>query len=193
MRKRQHRLLAVLLASALLGMAPQAAMACSYDGLLGSEISLAHPASMGVALAVHDAAAAGRLQTLAGLPPAAALMRANLLVQALQRRLLTPGASLPPMAVLLVEGRLWNRFAPAPFGTTLQGHVNGPQTGDVTVVTSEAVLQALHEGRLGWDAAVAQGLAVVTDGAAPLNERVDVALSKIWPAAEQKTALSALP
>jgi hypothetical protein len=193
MTKRQHRLLAALLASALVGMPPQAVMACGYHGALGSEISLAHPASMGVALAVHDAVAAGRLQPLGELPPAAALMRANLLVQTLQRRLLSPGAALPPTAVLLAEGRLWNRFTPAAFGTTLQGHVNGPQTGDVTVVTSEAVLQALHDGRLGWDAAVVQGLAVVTDGAAPLNERVGVTLSKLWPAAEQRTALSVVP
>jgi hypothetical protein len=87
---------------------------------------------------------------------------------------------LPTFAIVLVEARLWSRIVPGPAGTRLESHVDGPASGDVILVTGEPALRGLLEGRISWDAAVANGL-VVIDGPAEERDRLARALTERFP------------
>ena len=144
-------------------MLPGPASACGYDAQIGGRISMAHAASIPVAMAVSDAVGAGRLSLLAEMPPPLALMRANGAMRTLAA-VLEPGVgTLPPVALVLVEAHLWGRITSGPNGMRFEPHVAGPAAGDVVLVTAEPALKALLDGRITWEAALAAGL-VVVDG-----------------------------
>jgi hypothetical protein len=104
---------------------------------------------MAVAFAVHDAHEEKLIQETAS-TYAAATLRLN----ALNRRL---PASAPPMSLLLVDAGLWTQFHP------LAVHAAGPRPGDAVILTSDAVLAAVLEGRLPAQLALERGL-IVVDG-----------------------------
>lgn len=161
----------------LAGMLSGSARGCGYDAQIGGGISMAHAASVPVAMAVGDAVSAGRLSLLAEVAPPLALMRANGAMRAFAA-VLKPGAgALPPVALVLIEAHLWGRITSAPDGTRFEPHVAGPAAGDVIVVTAEPALKALLDGRMTWEAALAAGL-VVVDGPSEGRDRLARFLSQ---------------
>lgn len=155
------------LAAACLALAPLPALACGSDFVLGDEVGAAHPASIGVAFAMLDARSAGMLPPNAAPAGAGPRESADQAVHRLEQRLASVRSKLPPVSLLLVEARLWTRYAPA--GTAHAAadagqhadHAAGPAEGDVVVVTGEAVLRGLLDGAIPWDRAVAGGLVVL--------------------------------
>lgn len=156
--------LMALLAGGWLALAPGPVAACGSDFVLGDEVGAAHPASIGVAFAMNDALGAGALAPPENLTGAEARWRADDTAHRLEQRLALVKAKLPPTSLLLVESRLWTRYAPA--GQRKPDlhadHDAGPADGDVVMVTGEQVLRGLLDGRLGWKQALDSGLIVVT-------------------------------
>lgn len=68
------------------------------------------------------------------------------------------GGTLPPSAVVLIGPMLWARFERADGAFVMASHVAGPAPGDVVIVTDEAVVAALVDGRLTPLAARERGL-----------------------------------
>jgi len=166
-----RRMLAVAAIGALGATAPTAASACGYHVAIGG-VSVVHPSSIAVAVAIHAAVSDGRLSALAEAPAPLALVRAN---GAMRNFALTLGpdtVDLPPVAFVLVEAHLWGRVVPGAGPASWRAHADGPADGDVIVVTGEPALAALLDGRLRWDAAIASGLVVV---AGPAEGRARVA------------------
>jgi hypothetical protein len=64
----------------------------------------------------------------------------------------------PNLAVVLLGSMLWSRYEMQDDGLQLQVHVDGPQPGDIVVVTESAVIDALVEGRLAGREALALGV-----------------------------------
>jgi len=157
----RHRARTALIAAWLAAALPGAALGCGYHVQLAGGVSTAHAASIPVALAVHDGIGSGRLERLADLPPALAILRANGALRMLAATLEPGTAAIPAVAVVLVEAHLWSRIVPASAGTQLQFHADGPAPGDVVVVTGEPALRALLDGRMSWEAAIASGLVVI--------------------------------
>lgn len=150
-------------AAILAVMLPASAPGCGFDAQIGGGVSIAHPASVPVAMAVGDAMSAGRLSPLVEVPPPLALMRANGAMQTFAA-VLKPGVgTLPPVALVLIEAHLWGRITSESAGMRFEPHVAGPAAGDVIVVTAEPALKALLDGRMTWAVALASGL-VVVDG-----------------------------
>jgi len=150
-----------LVAAWLAATLPGAAFGCGYHVELAGGVTTAHAASIPVALAVHDGIGSGRLERLADVPPALAVLRANGALRMLAAMLEPGTATMPAVAVVLVEAHLWSRIVPASAGTQLQFHADGPAPGDVVVVTGEPALRALLDGRMSWEAAIASGLVVI--------------------------------
>ncbi|NOV22158.1 hypothetical protein E5S69_01260 [Cupriavidus necator] len=149
--------------AAWLGSVSTLAAACGSDFVLGDEVSAAHPASLGVAFALHDATGAGKLPLTDSVSGVQARQRADETAHRLEQQLASARPALPPTALLLVESRLWTRYATAASARAQveAGHDAGPAQGDVVVVTAEAVLRALLDGRMAWQQAVDAGLVVV--------------------------------
>lgn len=146
------------------------ASACGYDLAIGG-VSVVHPSSIPVAVAIGAAVSEGRLAPLADAPAPIALVRANGAMRNLAMALQSGTSDLPPVAFVLVEAHLWGRAVPGAGKITFQAHADGPANGDVIVVTGEPALAALLDGRLRWDAAIASGLVVV---AGPAQARAHV-------------------
>ncbi len=138
------------LALSLMLLVPGATRACSYDGL-AVDLSLAHPASLGVSLALQQAYESRRLARPLPLPGGFGMRRTLHQLEALRTRLplLETGFSL-----LLVEPGLWVRFSGQ--GVTL--HAPPPRPGEALVVTGEGTLQALQAGKLDAQQAMREGL-----------------------------------
>jgi hypothetical protein len=166
-RAQAMRTLATLLAAATFATA---AGACGYDAGSAAGLTVAHPSSIPVAMAIGAAVSAGELKRLPELPPALALFRANGAMRAFATSVAT--APMPPMAIVLVEAHLWGRATHALGEPGFVPHTAGPEATDAVLVTGEPVLRALLEGRLRWDTALAAGL-VVVDG--PPAARDDLA------------------
>jgi hypothetical protein len=162
--------------AALAATASVAASACGYHLAIGG-VSVVHPSSIAVAVAVHGAVSAGHLAPLAEAPAPLALIRANGAMRNLAMALQSDAFDLPPVAFVLVEAHLWGRVVPGAGPMSWQAHADGPANGDVIVVTGEPALAALLEGRLRWEAAVASGLVVVT-GPAEARARVTDLLAR---------------
>ena len=145
--------------------------ACGYHVAIGG-VSVVHPSSIPVAVAIHAAVREGRLAPLADAPAPLALMRANGAMRNFAMALQTAPSDRPPVALVLVEAHLWGRAVPGAGPASWQAHADGPASGDVIVVTGEPALAALLDGRLRWDAAIASGLVVV---AGPAEARARVA------------------
>jgi hypothetical protein len=165
-----RRAVAVIAIVALGASASPAAVACGYHVAIGG-VSVVHPSSIPVAVAIHAAVRDGRLAPMAEAPAPLALVRANGAMRTLAMALQSDTAAPPPVALVLVEAHLWGRVVPGAGPQSWQAHTDGPASGDVIVVTGEAALAALLAGRLRWDAALAAGL-VVLDGPAEGRARV---------------------
>lgn len=174
--------LVTVLAAGWLALASQPAAACGSAFVLGDEVGAAHPASIGVAFAMHDALGTGTLAPARSLTGAQARLRADDTAHMLEQRLAPVRSTLPPTSLLLVESRLWTRYAPAGQrqADLHAGHEAGPAADDVVVVTGEQVLRGLLEGRIGWEQALDTGLLVVTGDAAN-RERVQAILAGRFP------------
>ncbi|MGT2455501.1 hypothetical protein ACU4GI_20650 [Cupriavidus basilensis] len=155
--------LMAVLAAGWLALAPGPAGACGSDFVLGDEVGAAHPASIGVAFAMNDALSTGALAPPESLTGAEARLRADDAAHMLEQRLASVKSKLPPTSLLLVESRLWTRYAPAGQrkADLHADHDAGPVDGDVVVVTGEQVLRGLLVGRIGWRQALDSGLVVV--------------------------------
>ncbi|WP_373376612.1 hypothetical protein [Cupriavidus nantongensis] len=156
--------LMAVLAAGWLVLAPQPVAACGSSFVLGDEVGAAHPASVGVAFAMNDALGTGTLAPAQRLTGEQARLRADDTAHLLEQRLASVRSKLPPTSLLLVESRLWTRYAPSRQrqADPHAGHEAGPGAGDVVVVTGEQVLRGLLEGRIGWRQALDSGLLVVT-------------------------------
>jgi hypothetical protein len=64
----------------------------------------------------------------------------------------------PALAVVLLEPMLWSRIAAGANALALTVHVDGPATDDVVVVTEEAVVAAIVDGRMTAREALSLGL-----------------------------------
>ena len=171
-----RRMLAIVAIGALGATAPTPASACGYHVALGG-VSVVHPSSIPVAVAIHAAVSEGRLAALAEAPPALALVRANGAMRNIAMTLRSDTGDLPPVAFVLVEAHLWGRVVPGPGPASWRAHVDGPADGDVIVVTGEPALAALLDGRLQWNVAIASGLVVVA-GPAEGRSRVEGVLAR---------------
>ena len=111
-----------------------------------------HPRSIDVALAVREAADRKLID------PALLDARAAgpLGYARATKRLRDFGLTLngKPTVVLFVESGLWTRFA----GGAAELHATGPQPGDAVIVTSEAVVAAILDGRMSAGEAAQRGL-----------------------------------
>lgn len=152
------------LAAVLAGMLAGPAAACSYDGL-AVDLSLSHPASLGVALAAQQAYQDGSLVRPLPLPGGFGMRRTLALLEQLRQRL---PADAGEFQLLLVEPGLWSRFAKQ----GVQIHAT-PQEGAALVVLSEGALIALEKGRLSADAALQQGVL-------SLQGADQAALARLW-------------
>ena len=168
----RSRLALLLVAVGALGATASAAVrACGYHIAIGG-VSVVHPSSIPVAVAIGAAVSEGRLAPLADAPAPIALVRANGAMRNLAMALQSDAPGLPPVAFVLVEAHLWGRAVPGAGRISFQAHADGPASGDVIVVTGEPALAALLDGRLRWDAAIASGVVVV---AGPPEARAQVA------------------
>ncbi|GLC94945.1 hypothetical protein Tamer19_43530 [Cupriavidus sp. TA19] len=163
MKTKPNALMAVL-AAGWLALAPGPVAACGSDFVLGDEVGAAHPASIGVAFAMNDALRAGALAPPESLTGAEARLRADVTAHLLEQRLASVRVKLPPTSLLLIESRLWTRYALASQrkADLHADHDAGPADGDAVVVTGEQVLRGLLDGRIGWKQALDSGLIVVT-------------------------------
>jgi len=172
LRPIRSRLVQLLVAVGALGAAASATVgACGYHLAIGG-VSVVHPSSIPVAVAIHAATSDGRLTPLADVPAPLALVRANGAMRNFATALQSGAADLPPVALVLVEAHLWARAVAVDGRASWQAHAEGPANGDVIVVTGEPALAALLDGRLRWDVAIASGLVVV---AGPDQARARVA------------------
>jgi hypothetical protein len=169
-RKGRGRLAALLVAS-IAAVSPPMVWACSYEAGPAGGVSVAHPSSIGVAMAIGGAVTTGRLQPLVEVPAQIALTRASLAMRAFAGSLDPSAEGLPPIAVVLVEAHLWGRATSGPRGPQFAAHVDGPSVGDVILVTGEPALRALLAGDMTWSTALGSGL-VVIDGAPEARDRL---------------------
>jgi len=153
--------------AACLALAPLHASACGSDFVLGDEVGAAHPASIGVAFAMLDARNAGTLAPATIPTGADARLSADDAAHRLEQRMASIQSKLPPVSLLLVESRLWTRYAPGArrAADVHADHDAGPADGDVVVVTGEAVLRGLLDGTIAWQQAVDNGLVVMAGDA----------------------------
>jgi len=157
-----------------LALAGTGALACGLEDLssvatLRGALALAYPQSPHVATAVWQAQLVGKLPrdhfALRGdlSADARAMMlraRANAFLRQLAERLSAPGAAVaaPSLAVVLLGPVMWNRFAASDGKVAPLLHVEGPELGDVVVVTELAVVEAIAVGTLGFTAALEAGV-----------------------------------
>ena len=153
------------------------ASACGFDGMLGNGFSAMHPKSITVALALRDAIDTGVMEQGSVEPIVegkAGYWRAVGRLSVLQRRLAIAAVQSPQaisISVLFVESRLWARLTPSSSGFDMQAHTDGAQSGDVVLVTGEAILARTLEGRLSVQAALENGVMAI-DGASDAIDEI---------------------
>lgn len=140
----------------LLGSASPTSQACGYDGL-AMDLSIAHPASLSVALAIHRAYQTKLLAKPIPLQGGFGMRRAQLMLEKL-RVALAPNAAGNPFSLLLVEPGLWARFEGTGAQLRVTLHVAAPAAGEPVVIIGEGVLQALLKGKLNARQALDAGL-----------------------------------
>lgn len=137
------------------------AVACGYDGAV-PDLVAAYPQSIEVALSVRDAYDRSELTALQPAPNALALVRAQLLMRRFSPMVAEASqAQQGSVAVLLVESGLWTRYTFDGNAVVAVPHIAGPQAGEPVVISSEAVISAVLEGRLAIKRASSMGLMVL--------------------------------
>ncbi|UUY08294.1 hypothetical protein LRS11_21280 [Pseudomonas sp. J452] len=132
------------------------AQACSYDGL-ALDLALAHPASLDVSLALHQAYQSKRLATPLLLPGGFGMRRTLSMLEKL-RVALAPVVAGESFSLLLVEPGLWAHFDGSGAQLRVTLHVAAPGADDNAIITGEGVLQALVQGKLSAEQALQAGL-----------------------------------
>jgi hypothetical protein len=176
LKGRRHRI-GLLMAAGLLGAVGQTApaLACGYHGL-GNGLAPAHPRSIEVAIAIREALDRQVIEAPPLLPALTQFARVGRWLEQLRERLAVDRDAeppLPPIALVLVESRLWARYRLHDGKVSLAPHVAGPTAGDVVVLTGEPVLKGLLDGSLSVESAIAEGILVVSgssNSGAPAEE-----------------------
>ena len=148
-------------------------------------LNIAYPESLHVGTAVWQAQLAGRLarDPLAqrgDLTPEARatlrLIKANASLGQLALRMsgATTVPARPNLAVVLLGPVLWSRFEAGSGSIRPSVHVQGPEGGDVVVVTDIAVVEAIAGGSLGFAEAIDLGVVRLYGPAQ------DVAVARSW-------------
>jgi hypothetical protein len=162
---RKSQLALLVAACSCLAATTVGSLACGYHGSLGNGFSAQHPRSIDVALASREAIDKGMIEGLKALPPMLALARVGRALDELRRDLADADAEEPPapssLALLLIDAGLWTRYRFAEDRLVYEPHAAGPDQTDAVILTSEAALQALLNGRLSLDDAVSTSLLVV--------------------------------
>jgi len=136
------------------------AHACGYHATL-PDLAAAHPRSVEVAIAVHDAHGRGELRALDPMPPALAYLRAARMLRDFQSLVPSLAAQGGSVTLLLVDSGLWTRYRVSASGVETSVHVSGPDAGEPVIVTSEAVMRAVLDGVLQAPRAAKLGLLLV--------------------------------
>ncbi|QKE64108.1 hypothetical protein HNE05_12370 [Aquipseudomonas campi] len=140
----------------LLGSASPMTRGCGYDGM-AVDLTTAHPASLSVALAIHDAYQAKLLTKPIALQGGFGMRRAQIMLEKL-RVALAPIAMGERFSLLLIEPGLWAHFDGTGAELRVTLHVAAPAADERVVITGEGVLLALVQGKLGADQALQAGL-----------------------------------
>lgn len=155
-----------LLAAALvaaLGIAP--AGACGLHGTIDNPFTTSYPGSLGVALGTRQAVDNGQLAALPELDGEAAHERLEERLDQLRARL-EKARLKGNFALFVVESGHWARFAAN--GRSVRFAVHAAPAGDEPVLlTSEAALAALLDGRLNAETARQAGLVRWSGNAPP--------------------------
>ena len=159
----------------LLSFAPNVVRACGFHGLLGSGFSAQYPGSIDVAIALREAADTGVIDPASIQPKKADLFAYHRAVQRLQklRDLMADNdvAKIPTFSLLLVESALWSRYARDDEKISVAVHTNGPRSGEAVVLTGEAVIAAIENGKMSWKQAIARNLIVIVPAQNTQNDR----------------------
>jgi hypothetical protein len=157
-----------LVLALLLTTAGPAARACGYHdnvSVARGALNWSYPDSLYVVGAISRAVAERRLP-----PPNFDASRRDLFgsryrksVRSLQRlgealNSVPDRSSAPPFALVLVEPMMWTRFSTDQAGLHAEVHVAAPSPGDLVVVSGEAVIAKIAEGRLAIGEAHRLGL-----------------------------------
>jgi len=181
---------ALLLAAMLLTSASLAG-ACSYHGgalgVFDGKFRALYPKSSVVYFAIVDAVEEGLLERAAFEPSAEGgyWSAAGRLNEIARRLPASPAPGAPALSLVFIESDLWARYEPASAGYAVTVHTPGPRAGDVMVVTSEAGIAAVLEGRLPVAAALKRGLIAIDGDAADAVHHL--LLAALDPAASAST------
>jgi hypothetical protein len=163
-RPRSYVLLIALIVAGVVYNAP-AAQACGYhssQALALGMLNWAFPDALHVRTAVWQAENSGVLPTRKAqqVRDLFAYHKTVTQLQGLGARLSRARGDTDPASftAILLDSMLWVRFAVTVDGYAVRPHVNGPEVGDVVIVTDGKVIRALAEGSLGADQAEAHGL-----------------------------------
>ncbi len=197
-------LAAVMAAVALAGSPP--AQACGYHDPASASVGMlnwAYPDALHVRTAVWMAQASGLLARREPLPEADPLsvtfrFQQSIRLRDTQARLeelrgrvhtALAGQPMPAFAMVLIGPMLWTRFE-SPEGTlNMVSHATGPARDDVVIVTDEAVVAALADGRITAREARAQGL-VKAYGTSENVDRVSALFDRSFESKENQMSLS---
>lgn len=164
--------LAALVITLAAATASAPAASCGLEGGTGDSFGTAHPGSLEVAFAVHDAMLAGLVEPDPTLPPAWAHLRGDGRLRMLTAALpMTDAAA--PISVLLIERGTWTRLTPKAGTWVATTLADRPDASEFTLMASELAVRDLIGGRLTAKDAMARGLLVVTGQAslvAALNQ-----------------------
>lgn len=156
------------LIAGVLGLAcAHSALACGYHGAIGDHLSVMHPDSLVVAVAMRRAAEAG---TLDFSDLEAAVRRPGMYLSVVRRlhHLRGPIASATAngdseltFSVGLVESGLWTRYQASDGKVAVDIHSDGPRDGEAVLLTAEPVLRSIQSGSLTVEQALVEKLAVI--------------------------------
>jgi hypothetical protein len=174
----------VLLASVI---AAPATLACGYENPSDMALGLlnwVYPKALYVRTAVWKAEDAGILPSRSSNTAkdlfGGGFRRAAASMYGLGNRLSTSGPATGEEAgftVVLIPAVMWTRFIPTAEDYSVKIHVNGPEKGDVVIVTDEKVVRALVNGSLDAGAAESHGL-IRLYGPAQLQDTVRTTLGR---------------
>lgn len=180
---------ALLATAAVTFGAVRPALSCGFHGLLGDAFAAQYSGSIEVAVALREAADAGLLEgslvrpRLSDLTAYQRTVRRLLALRgALDAAYETTERPLPAFAVLLIESRLWSRVSSA---EAMDVHVTGPEDGETVVITGDAVVAAMLDGRLGAAEALERRQLLI-DGAQ--SKRVRALLDHAFPSKKASAA-----
>jgi len=157
---------------------PSLVQACGFDGVFEGNFGVPHPKSIEIAVAMRRAVAEGMLPPSALepiVPGPTGLWRATGHLHALERRLsavaLSVSFPVASMALLFIDSGLWTRFTRVAGGYASQIHAFAAGSEEIAVVSDEAIIAGILDGRLSARSAIDRGL-IVVDAPPAEQERV---------------------